>query len=262
MARFEEYRDRYNYIQLDRDENGILVARFHTNGAELEWGPHTHEEFADCLGCIGDDLGNRVVVLTGTGESFIDRFGMNEAMAWLTSRPNDIAWRDMVHTGYRLIRNHLDIEVPVIAAVNGPASIHAEQALLADIVICSDTAYFQDLPHFPSNLAPGDGVHIVFPALMGPNRGRQFLLTGEKVDAWEAHRMGLVGEVVPQERVLERAMEHAANLAQRDQHLLRHTRLILVQELRLKFQHLLPVGLAWEGYAACATPPDYDMAED
>jgi enoyl-CoA hydratase/carnithine racemase len=59
--------------------------------------------------------------------------------------------------------NLLDIEVPVIAAVNGPALIHAEIPVLSDIVICSEKAEFQDAPHFANGVVPGDGVHVVWP---------------------------------------------------------------------------------------------------
>ncbi len=92
--------------------------------------------------------------------------------------------------------NHLNIEVPMIAAVNGPALIHAELAVLCDIVIASDNAEFQDAPHFPNGVVPGDGVHVVWPLVLGPNRGRYFLLTGQKLSAKEALDLGVVSEVV------------------------------------------------------------------
>jgi len=62
----------------------------------------------------------------------------------------------------------------MIAAVNGPALIHAELALLCDIVLASETAVFQDLPHFPSGLVPGDGVHVVSRCCSEPIRGAIF----------------------------------------------------------------------------------------
>ena len=121
MARFDEYHNRFKYIDLDRDDQGILVIRFHTNGKELGWGPHAHEEVAEVLGCAGDDRENRLVVITGTGESFIDRMDMDGGLAWLKERSTDAdSWADMVHTGYRLIRNHLDIEVPGLPAPDLP----------------------------------------------------------------------------------------------------------------------------------------------
>jgi enoyl-CoA hydratase/carnithine racemase len=76
-------------------------------------------------------------------------------------------------------------------------------------------AVFQDLPHFPSGLVPGDGVHVVFPLLLGANRGRYFLLMGEKIDAKEAKHLGLVGEVLPPDKLLARVWEVAHHLLQR-----------------------------------------------
>ena len=55
----------------------------------------------------------------------------------------------------------------MIAAVNGPALIHAELAVLCDIVLAAETAEFQDAPHFPMGLVPGDGVHVVWPSDSG-----------------------------------------------------------------------------------------------
>jgi enoyl-CoA hydratase/carnithine racemase len=85
--------------------------------------------------------------------------------------------------------------------------------MLADIVLAADTAAFQDSAHFMSGMLPGDGRHIVMPLLMGVNRGRYFLLTGQTLSAQDAKDLGLVAEVLPPERVLSRAWEHAEALA-------------------------------------------------
>jgi enoyl-CoA hydratase/carnithine racemase len=79
--------------------------------------------------------------------------------------------------------------------VNGPVNIHAELAVLSDIVLASENAAFQDAPHFPNGLVPADGVHVIWPYLLGRNRGRYFLLTGERLSAQEALRLGVVAEV-------------------------------------------------------------------
>jgi enoyl-CoA hydratase/carnithine racemase len=138
----------------------------------------------------------------------------------------------------------------MIAAVNGPALIHAEIAVLCDIVLAAPHAEFADLAHVPSGGAvPGDGVHTVWPMLLGPNRGRYFLLTGERISAAEARAIGVVGEVVEPATLLPRAHEHAARLAALPLAMLRYTRTILVRELRLRMASELASGLAHEALA-------------
>lgn len=253
MASFDEYRDRYEFIALSRDEEGVLTMRLHYQGGKFLWGFRQHDEVADCLLQISRDRGNKVVILTGTGDSFLEEFEpLDDPEA--PFRPSfQEACSHQMSVGRQLIQNHLDVEVPMIGLVNGPASWHAELALLCDVVLCADHAWFQDFPHFPNGIVPGDGVHIVWPELLGINRGRAFLLTGQKIDAQEALRLGLVAEVLPLDRLEARGREIASEIAQRDHIFLRHTRALLVQKLRKEVAELLPLGLHSAFGAAMAT---------
>ena len=138
----------------------------------------------------------------------------------------------------------------MIAAVNGPAHRHAELAVMCDIVIAAEHTTFQDSAHFPNGTVPGDGVHIVWPLLLGPNRGRYFLLTGQKLSAQEALGLGVVSEVLPRDRVLPRAWELAEQIASRPTLAIRYARVAMTQTLKRMMLDNLGYGLALEGLAA------------
>ncbi|MDB4872727.1 MAG: Enoyl-CoA hydratase/isomerase, partial [Gemmatimonadales bacterium] len=185
------YSELFKTADVSLDELGILTIRLHSRGESLGWNGLPHKELPDLFAHVASDRNVRVVVLTGTGERFIDLIPEFE-VAIAEGRPSAAVMDEGRFEGNRLLGSLLAIEVPVIAAVNGPVDVHAELALLSDIVLCAPDTYFQDAAHVPSGLVPGDGVQIVFPMLLGANRGRYFLLTGEKIGAQEAQRLGLV----------------------------------------------------------------------
>jgi enoyl-CoA hydratase/carnithine racemase len=147
------------------------------------------------------------------------------------------------------MRANLDIEAPMIAAVNGPASIHPEQALMCDIVLATENAFFQDAPHFPSGLVPGDGVQLVLNAVLGLNRARYFMLTGQKIFAQEALELGVINEILPAEDLLPRAYELARMILEREPLVVRYARPCMIAELKRQVQHHLEYSAALEGLA-------------
>ena len=90
-------------------------------------------------------------------------------------------------------------------------------------------------------------MHIVYPMLLGINRGRYFLLTGQRLSAHEAKDLGLVSEVLPREQLLPRAWELAEQLAQQSPLVLRYSRVLLTQYIKRLMHDLLGYGLALEG---------------
>ena len=247
MARLEEYADRYKTVRMER-RDGILQVTFHTRGGSLKWGEPPHREFGYAFTDIGSDPENKVVILTGTGDDFCAEFD-GPRPARRTTRD----WDKVYWEGKRLLTNLLDIEAPVISAVNGPALIHAEIAVLGNIVLAAETAAFQDAPHFPRGVVPGDGVHVVWPLILGQTRGSYFLLTGQKLSAREALDLGVVNEVLPREQLLPRAWELAEQLAERPLLTLRYSRVALTLQIKRLMQDMLGYGLAVEGLAAVDT---------
>ena len=144
------------------------------------------------------------------------------------------------------VMNLLDIEAPMISAVNGPFLIHAQVALLCDIVLASENAVFQDYSHFLHDVVPGDSVHVLWPLLLGPNRGRYFLLTGQKLSAHEALKLGVVNEVLTREALLPRAWKLAEQLVGKPPLTLRYTRVLFTFQLKRLMHDMLSYGLALE----------------
>lgn len=250
-VQLSDYAERYRTIRVDRAD-GVLELTLHRRGGDALWGISEnglHNELGQIFADIARDPENKVVLLTGTGRTFIAAMDMEEGPRE-TSR--SALWARIYREGTALLENLLAIPVPVIAAVNGPALIHAEIAVLSDIVLAADHAEFADIAHIPGGVVPGDGVQTVWPMLLGPNRGRYFLLTGQRIDAREAQRLGVVGEVLAADDLLPRARALARQLAALPDAVLRHTRTVLVRDLRRRLQDELGHGLAIEALASTA----------
>lgn len=243
--RLGDYQNKYERIRLERSDNGVLVATMHTNGGSLVWDSPVHDELAYAFTDIACDPDNKVVVLTGTGDAFCAAIDFS---SFTLNRPLD--WDNSVFEGQRLLNNLLSIRVPVITAVNGPATTHSELAILADIVIASATTYFQDEAHFPNGIVPGDGVHTAWINAIGAKRAKYFLLTGQKLTAQEALEAGAVDEVVAPEAVLPRALEIANRMAEKSLLALRYSREVLNRDIRRTMHDNLGHGLAFEALAA------------
>jgi len=246
-TRFDDYRDKYACCSMRR-EDGILELTLGTDGGPLRWGRLPHAELEEAFLNIGRDRQNQVVIMTGTGDEFSGPVA--EAVSNRAAhRQSPDEWAELGWESNRLLGNLLAIDVPMIAAVNGPAARHAELPVMCDIVLASENASFQDSAHYAGGLVPGDGVHVVFPMVMGLNRGRYFLLTGQVIGAREALECGLVNEVLPREELLPRAWELARQLMRQPEMNRRYARILLTERLRRQMSELLPYGLALEGLA-------------
>jgi enoyl-CoA hydratase/carnithine racemase len=248
VTNFDDYKDRYQTLALERSDSGVLTVRMHTGG-----GPHTHNglahrEFPDAFHNIGLDPENEVVILTGTGGTWIAAINFSDVGN--ISEPE--RWYQILSEARHVLHNLADISVPVIAAVGGPAYVHAEYTQLADIVLASETAEFRDDQHLPVGVMPADGVQIVWPEVMGPTRARYFLLTRQTIGAEEALSLGMVNEVVPQERLLERARELAEQLLEVPPLTRRYTRLMFAKKWKRLINDNVPFDMAAEGITVYA----------
>jgi enoyl-CoA hydratase/carnithine racemase len=246
MTELSDYAKKYTCARLRREEAGILEVQLHTDGGSLVWNEAGHRELGSLWLDIADDFENRVVILTGTGDAFCAEIDSP------SFRGFERGWDKIYWEGKRLLQSLLDIDVPVIAAINGPARVHSELPLLSDIVLCSTETVFQDHPHLPRGSVPGDGMHLVWPELIGPNRARYFLFTGQEITAEEALGLGVVNEVLAPSALLPRARQLASELAAKPTMSLRYTRVCVVQRWKRLLLDDLSHGLMLEGAAAAA----------
>ena len=174
-----------------------------------------NRELHDAWQRFRDDDEAFVLVITGAGDTtFCAGWDLADAAA-LTEAPDYEEFRRSLYNspgecGYT---RRVDVFKPVIAAVNGYAfAAGLETALLADIRIAADNAEFGALER-RWNIVGGDGMTVRLPLVVGFARAMELIITGRRIDVHEAERIGLVNEVVPRGRALERAQELAREIA-------------------------------------------------
>jgi len=236
-VRFDDYREKYKHIKLERS-NGIVQMTFHSQGGPFKMSGLAHAEAADAFYHVGADHENHVVIITGTGDTFCDNWERGSF-----DKSSAEAHARIHYEGRRLLQNLLDVESIVISAVNGPSIVHSFP-MVADICLCSENASFQD-NHVAKGGAPvGDGAHVIWQHLLGQTRGSYFLLTGRSLSAQEALQFGVANEVLPRDKLLPRAWELAEELNKRPATTLRYSRLILNQHYRKLMLEELPGSYA------------------
>src|SRR6266511_6422517 len=163
-----------------------------------------------------DDPEAFVLVITGEGDAFCAGWDLEDAAELGEGEPPD--WDEFRTSIYNApgecgYTRRLDVFKPVIAAVNGWAfAAGLETALLADIRVAAENAEFGALER-RWNIVGGDGMTVRLPLVVGFAKAMELIITGRRIDAREAERIGLVNEVVPKGKALERATELAREIA-------------------------------------------------
>jgi 2-(1,2-epoxy-1,2-dihydrophenyl)acetyl-CoA isomerase len=199
---------------------------------------------------LSGDRSIRAAVWTGAGKAFCAG-GDIKAMLARTRDPELEPIDDRYHYKegiHRIPAALYNLEVPVIAAVNGPAiGAGLDLACMCDIRIAASSAKFAE-SFVKLGIIPGDGGAFLLQRLVGPSKAAELTFTGETIDAQQALACGLVSQVVPDEQLMERAVDLARRIAANAPHALRmakrllresqHARLETVLELSASFQAL------------------------
>jgi len=240
------YASSYENIALTRGDDGVLVLRFHTDGGPMIFTERTHEELPVALEQISLDRDNTALVVTGTGDTFMDQIdgpSLGEIF-------KPAVWEKIRVEGAKVLQRLLELPLPVVGVANGPATVHSEYLLLADVHIASERATYGDKPHPDFGITGGDGLHVVWEEIAGTARAKWLLWTGEQIDAQTALQWGVVSEVVPHERALERGIEIARTLAAKPALYRSLQKQTLNLNLRRRLLEDVPFGMALEGLTA------------
>jgi enoyl-CoA hydratase len=216
-----------------------------------------HGQLAEVWDRIELDDDCRAVVLTGAGRAFSAGGSYED----FEQRRVDRGFRRRsMRTARKLVDGMLNVAVPVVAAVNGPAvGLGCTVTTLCDIVFMADTAFLAD-PHVSVALVAGDGGAVTWPALTSLHTAKQYLLTGDRIPAEVAVSLGLANFVVPAASLLAEATAFAHRLAAQPPHAVQETKAILNQHLRANAVRSLGYGLAAES-GAHDTPEYLDKAQ-
>lgn len=248
LTKYEDYKDKYKHVRFSRTDDGIVTMTIHSDGESLKWSGVPHDEIAWAFGDLAGDPDVAVIILTGAGDDFIADFNYGTVPLTGGKLPASELMAHKAWTGYQLINNLLEIQAPMVAAINGPCPIHSELPIMCDVVVAGDNVWFEDRPHFPMGVVPGDGMHVIWPLVVGLNRARYFLMADVRLSAEELKDWGAVHEVVPQGDVLTRAMAIAQGIAHKPPLTRKYTRHLMTQPFRRAVLNDLSHGLALETY--------------
>jgi enoyl-CoA hydratase len=184
----------------------------------------------------------RAVVLTGAGRAF----SAGGDMAWFPQLRAPDRLHALRREGKQLIWNLLDVEIPVVAALNGPAvGLGASVALMCDVIVMAETASIVD-PHVQVGLVAGDGGTAIWPLLVGPLAAKRHLLLGDPLGADEAVRLGVASEVCAVDDVLAVARRWANRLAAQPPLAVQATKLAVNAQIKQALLTSFDVAMALE----------------
>ena len=240
-----EYFDSFPNLAISR-EDGVLTIRFHTDGGPCIFTGQTHEHLPGALERISLDTENRAVVLTGSGDTFMDQID-GPSLGDIT---DPLHWEKIRVQGLKILQRLVELPMPVVGVANGPATVHSEYLLLADVHIASERATYGDFPHPAFGITGGDGLQVVWEEVVGAARAKWLLWSGETIDARTAMQWGVVTEVLPHNALLARGYEIATMLAGKPELYRRLQKQTLNQRMRRRIVEGVPYGMALEGLTA------------
>jgi enoyl-CoA hydratase len=240
--------DRYGFetIITTLDDDGILRVTLNRPDSLNAINDVMHRELRDLYARIADDAEVEVVVITGAGRGFCAGGDFKQMQENNAGDLYDDGFSALFVDSVAIARNILAVRRPIIAAVNGDAiGLGATIALFSDIVYMADGARIGD-PHAQAGLVAADGGVVLWPLLLGINRAKEYLLTGDLLRGPDAERIGLVNHSVPDEELMDAVMQVARKLAKGASLAIRFNKQLVNKELEDRVNRIYETALAME----------------
>ncbi len=201
--------DSFRCLRFERDGDVLIVTIDHPDSALNAVDATLHHDLTRLFPRLQAERDARAVLLTGAGRAF----SAGGDFAWFPQLADRHALERLRIDARNMIYDLLDVHLPIVCAVNGHAmGLGASIALLCDTIFMARSATLGD-PHVRVGLVAGDGGTLIWPLAVGPARAKQYLLTGDPLDAAEAERIGLVNGVVDDAQLHATALAFAHRLA-------------------------------------------------
>lgn len=216
-------------------------------------------EFLAAIERIHNDPSVRCVILTGNGQSFCAGGDIRVMKRQASAEVSEMDIRHEYRTGIqRLTLNLFNLEVPIIAAINGHAiGAGLDLACMCDVRIASNEAKMAS-SFIKVGIIPGDGGAWLLPRIIGMSRAAEMMLTGDMIDAQQALSYGLISRVVPSHELLKTAQDLATRITQHASHGVRLTKRLLREGVRSPLETVLELSAVYQ--AVCHKTPDHAEA--
>jgi len=238
--------DNYQTMLIDKRDDGIAVVTLNRPERLNAVNTQMHHELSRFARDADADRDVRVVVLAGNGRAFCagGDFGGGDAGGPAGGSGGGITLEE----GRQIVDNLLEMQKPIVSAVQGYAmGLGATVSLLCDVVVAGPKTVFADT-HVKLGIGAGDGGAVIWPLLMGVNRAKWFLMTGERVTGNDLYEMGLVNFLVDDDAaILDTAMEKATQLVNGPQQAIIASKVPINQFIRSVSNLVLPLSLSMEG---------------
>ena len=269
LPEFDEYKEWFRDFADLKREDGIVQVTWKTLDGPMHHSGMSHRAMSQLTRWLSLDFKNEIIIYTHIGDNWMIE---SDANGWETY--SELPTQRFQHQYFddtNLIKNMVfDLDVPTIGAIPGPG-FHWDSAMLCDITLCSEDTKME-VPHAQGGLVPGDGMGLMCQHYFGTKRGNYYMMTSRQFTARQMLEWGMVNEVLPKGKVLERAWEIArmwktmpyenrtimSNLAKRP------LKKLLVEDLKLhtvseQYGSLLRIAAGMRSTSAAsttgATPP-------